>query len=311
MRSTPSPSFVCWFALVFLGSVGSAAAQPHVWSFEHPPEPQPNRIKVLNMAIGGEPVTFEAPAGVRFGWNGSVTKDGRFYLLPTTAGIARFRTDPISFDRIIGPATPFYSLSVAPTGTRLHAIGSNGRVVINWEDGGVLSTDSRVISEIRFTPDGSVRLEHGWRQLPTGTVQTLAAFLESTGSLLWENDLGVEWCGLGAANNSYFAMYCLDWTSYSEVIIWNVSSGVELRRLETPWTAGLAWDGERLLMSQEALLQPFVIGLRLTAYNPQTESMSVMGEHPPGPPEGPPLSFAGKVIVSRDTQRVVLADESP
>ena len=32
--------------------------------------------------------------------------------------------------------------------------------------------------------------------------------------------------------------------------------------------------------------------------------MSVMGEHPPGPPVGPPLSFAGKVIVSRDTQRV-------
>jgi hypothetical protein len=294
MRFTPSSSFAYWFAVVFLGTVASATAQSLVWALEHPPDPQPDRVRVLNLATGAEPFTFEAPSGVQFGWESSVTPDGRFYLLPTSAGIARFRTSPIEFDRIIGPAIAVYSLSVAPTGRSVHALGSYGRAVVDWESGAVIRADARVISEVHFTADGSVRLEHGWQ----GTVNTVAAFVESTDTLLWENEIdeGLQ-CGFGAASNSYFTMNCGDWYSISDVVIWSIASGGELRRLANVSAADLAWFGDRLLISELVASRLFEIRMRLTTYDPQTGSMSVTAERP-----GPPLSFAGKVVVSPDAR---------
>jgi hypothetical protein len=285
--------------LLCASQVGWAWAQPLAWSVElrHDlPGAPPDLLRVWNLATGVEEARFESPPAVTFGWTGVTTPDGRYYLLPTTAGIARFRTGPITFDRIIGPATPVYYLSVAPTGTRVHAIGSNGRAVVDWESGAVISPDCCNISAVQFTPDGSIRVEHGWRG-PSGQVDSVAAFRESTGSLLWENEIdpGVQ-CGLGAVSASYVAMYCGDWYSVSEVIIWRVLDGVEVRRLQDIHTSGLAWVGDRLLISGEK--HTWGGGtMHLSAYDPQTQSMRVITERA----IHPLASFSGSVVVSPGT----------
>ncbi|HTM33870.1 MAG TPA: hypothetical protein VL263_21300, partial [Vicinamibacterales bacterium] len=290
---------VLTLTIALIGSAAPVAAQSLGWVLDTSPatatQPyRPIRLLAVNVATGIEVARFDPPAGVQFGWNGVVTPDGRYYLLATSAGIARFRTTPASFDRIVGPAVPVESLVVSPAGRDLHAFGPQGHAVVDWETGTVLSTECCRNPGIAFTPDGTVRIEHRLRLRSTDQVRTIAAYREATGELLWENEIYLYYsCSGMAATNSYVAFFCTDWET-TEIIVWDIASGTQNSGFQNIWAPYLAWHGDRLLLSMEDLLSS---ALRLSSYDPRTGQLTIIAERP-----GPPLSMTASVVVSPDNR---------
>ena len=284
-------------ALLLFVLTTRAEAQPLAWLLELHGywNDGTDRLLVVNGASGAPVASFEAPAGVDFGASGAVTPDGRYYLLATSAGIARYHTTPPAFDRLIGPVAEIERVTVAPTGTRVHAVGPGGRAVVDWETGAVLHRECCDQLVVDFTPDGLVRIERRLRQTPTGTARTVSAIRASTDAVLWDIQLDVFLaCGPGAASRVYFAYYCGDWSETSDVFIWNISTGTEARRLFTAGpVAGLAWSGDRLLLSH---LHGSSETPRLSAYDPATDVLTTIAERN----EGLPASEPGLLVLSPD-----------
>ena len=198
------------------------------------------------------------------------------YLLATSAGLARYRTQPVAFDRNIGPSGEVTHLAVAPTGTRVHAMGPHGRAVVDWQSGAIISVECCDAPEVHFTPDGSVRFQH-LRSQTTGFVR-VTAFAESAGTLLWEHEVPYYDCGPGAASSSYFALNCFDWDE-PVIYFWNVVTGAE-HFLSVCCGSGLAWHGERLLISHGNFDWT---ATRLSAYDLQAGTMTVVAERAEDP----------------------------
>jgi hypothetical protein len=209
---------------------------------------------------------------------GAVTPDGQYYLLATSAGLARYRTQPVVFDRMIGPPGSVTHLSVAPTGTQVHAMGPHGRAVVDWRSGALIRLDCCDAPSVYFTPDGSVRIDH-IRSI-TNLVERVAAFSEPAGTPLWEHQIPYYPCGPGAAGRTYFALSCDDW-DIPLIYMWNISTGAE--RYVT-FVGPIAWHGDRLLISHHT---PFWDATRLSSYDPQTDTMTLIAERP-GPAEETP-----------------------
>jgi hypothetical protein len=281
-------------ALGILWLPATVFAQPLGWALEvqQPWDYGTDRLIVVNLDSGAEVARFEAPLGVRFG-NGGVTPDGHYYLLATSAGLARYRTHPPAFDRNIGPAGEVTHLSLAPIGARVHLMGPHGRAVVDWESAAVISVECCDAPVVYFTPDGSVRIHHRFRS-ETDRVERVAAFAESTGILLWEHEVPLYYsCGPGVAGSRYFALHCTDWDS-PFVYLWDISTGAEGPPTDICCPTGLAWHGERLLLSHHDWSDT----IRLSAYDPQARTTTMITERPSGH-----QSFPAQVTVSPDGRR--------
>lgn len=236
---------------VWLASAVPLGAQPLAWSVQwHPYSLQGYatvRLQVINLATAAIQASFTVPEGIVAG-HGVLTPDGRYFLLPTSVGIARFFTNPPELDRILGAGVSVRELYIEPTGVRLHAVGDFGHAVLDWETGAPLSIDCCVQPRILFTPDGgtSVYFEpRGPRTAPTETV--IGVFSEPAHSLRWSITVpGSVW--ETAISSSYLALESL---GLEQILIWNLTDGSELGTLaRTLTTGGLAWRGDTLLVSR-------------------------------------------------------------
>ena len=257
--------------LAILGLPATVCAQPLGWALEN--YGATDRLIVVDLNSGAEVARFEAPLGVSFR-NGAVTPDGHYYLLATSAGLARYRTHPVVFDRSIGPPGSVTHLSVAPTGTRVHAMGPHGRAVVDWQSGALITVECCDAPKVYFTPDGSVRIDH-LRSITT-LVERVAAFSEPAGTPLWEREIPYYPCGWGAAGRNFFALSCDDW-DYPTIYLWNVSTGAELYVYPV---GPVAWHGDRLLISHH---NSSWNATRLSAYDPQAGTTTVVAERAGGP----------------------------
>jgi hypothetical protein len=259
---------------------GVVTGQPVGWSVQdiYPPF-WVQVLRAVNMATSETEVLFQAPPGVRFQSGGVLSPDGRFYLLATNVGIARFHTTPPSFDRIIGPSIAVTSLAISPTGRRLHAMGQFGHGVLDWETGQILRIEC-CQPRVFFTPDGGIRLHV--QALGDGTPQPSAlvtAFRNEANQPLWEITLPGRPDRM-SAGAEYFAMSV--GAATPEVIILDVATGEQrgaLRVAVAP--AGLAWRGQTLLVHRAVPLGtvPRTSFLnRLSAYTLPSLSETVLVE---------------------------------
>jgi hypothetical protein len=151
------------FVLLVGVLANEAAGQPYGWvsngsTLFLPSVPAPARsvVSVVNLATGGGVTTFDVPPGIGIG-AGALTPDGRYYLIPTSIGIARFSTNPPAFERMLATGVFVTAIAIAPTGRRLYANGAFGRAVLDWETGLLERVDCCAQPRIGFTPDGMVR----------------------------------------------------------------------------------------------------------------------------------------------------------
>jgi hypothetical protein len=236
--------FALCAALLLCVWVDQATAQPNGWSAGL------RRLEVVNLASGVVQASFDAPEGVSFG-PGVLTPDGRFYLLPTSQGILRFRTDSLSLDRAIGPDMAITQLAVPPAGTLVYAATSTGRVVVDWASGVLASSRCcNEVSAIHFTPDGRIRLE------VTGVFNDyrLTAFVAATDTRIWSIDLHYNWIEI-AVSNTQVAVNT-DYNDSRAVLIYSVLDGAFQARLRGVAPNGMAWRGDELLISEIVYVGP-------------------------------------------------------
>jgi hypothetical protein len=73
-----------WMLLAAIAFAGPVQALSLGWAVG------PGRLEVVDLPTGTLRAAFDAPAGVTF-FPGVLTPDGRYYLLPTSQGVLRFR----------------------------------------------------------------------------------------------------------------------------------------------------------------------------------------------------------------------------
>jgi hypothetical protein len=281
---------LCW------GPVGRASAQPLGWSVYHPDDPrEASSLSVINLATSAQEAMVVAPPGVTL-HGGALTPDGQYYLAPTSHGIARFRTDPIGFDRLSGPSSGVDSLTISPTGTRVHALGTFGHAVVDWETGDVLTTDCcERIGQVSFTPDGAIRLQVTLRAFG---FYTLTAISELTAAVLWTRDLDYHYIDL-TVSNSRVAVYT-DYSDILAVIMLDVANGAELAQRNGfgPW---MAWRGGELLTAYIHYPAPpdhSTRRLRLSVLDDRLENERVLLERDPAYYNSGP----GGIVLSHDAR---------
>ena len=173
--------------------------------------------------------SLEVPRDVSLG-DGAFSPDSRYYFLATSLGIARIVVDPPSFDRFIGPPAGVTRLSVAPLGTTLHAVGSFGRAVVDWESGTVLVSTCCSQPAVFFTPAGATRIEVD----DSATPARVTAYSELEGQLLW----AAEGEGAVAVSDTHVAH-----NEGDSIVVREVSSGTVITRI--PVRAGeMAWGDD-------------------------------------------------------------------
>jgi hypothetical protein len=279
------------------GPVGRASAQPMGWSVHHPDDPHRSpSLSVINLATGAHEATLVGPFSNVF-HSGGLTPDGRYYLHATYSGIARFHTEPIAFDRLIGPAAAVHNLTISPTGTRVHALGPSGHAVVDWETGDVLTTNCcERIEQVHFTPDGTVRMQVTSRAFG---FYTLTAFSQPTGAVLWTRDLEYHYIDL-TVSNSRIAVGT-DYSDILAVLILDVADGTQVARRNGFW-AWMAWRGEELLASHVLLLPgpgpPWHWRLRLSAFDDTLMNERVLLERD----QAYDNSWVGPVVLAYDAR---------
>ncbi len=278
---------LCAGLLLYVG-VDQATAQPHGWSAGL------RRLEVVNLASGVVQASFDAPDGVSFG-SGVLTPDGRFYLLPTTRGILRFRTDSLSLERTIGSDMPITQLAVPPAGTLVYAATSTGLSVVDWASGVLVSSRCcNEVSAIHFTPDGRIRLE------VTGGFNDyrLTAFVAATDTRIWSFPLHYNWIEV-AASNTQVAVNT-DYNDSRAVLIFSVLDGTFQAWLPGVAPNGMAWRGAELLVSEIDYVDPPIPStyrLRLYAFD-QALRRRVIADRIPVH-----RGLTGVVTVSHDARR--------
>lgn len=257
--------------LVLLGLTGSAAGQPLAWSVQYQPlsqlGPYVGRLLVLDLGTGVVDASFTIPDGITAG-HGVLTADGRYYLVPTNLGVARFRTAPPALDRMIGVGVAVSQIVVEPGSSRLHAIGDFGHAVLDWETGQVLSVECCTQPRILFTPDGrsSVYLE-ARGTMPISETR-VAVFAEPGHIEQWSVTVPGQVTSQ-AVSGANLAIVSL---SLGQTVIWNLGTGTAQGRL--PPATALAWRADTLLMSQP---------VRLLAYDLPDLTGRVLLERGSGP----------------------------
>jgi hypothetical protein len=281
--------FALSVGLLLFGRVERAIAQPNGWAAGL------QRLEVVNLASGVVRAAFDAPAGVSFG-QGALTPDGRFYLLATSQGVLRFRTDSVSLDRTIGTGTAVTQLAIPPTGSRVYAAGAMGLEVIDWDSGAlILSRCCDPVLAVQFTPDGRTRLE------VTGNfgAYLLTAFVSATGSRLWSVELGYHWVEI-AASNTQVAVNT-DYSDSRAVLVYGALDGAFQGWLQGVAPNGMAWRGDELLISEIVYVDPPIPSrprLRLYAVD-QALRRRVIADRIPAQQH----SFTGAIALSYDQRR--------
>jgi len=257
-------------ALLVCVLANEVAAQPYGWVANSstlflPSVPASARsiVSVVNLATGAGVAIFDVPPGIAIG-AGALTPDGRYYLVPTSVGIARFIANSPAFDRMLAPGISVAAIAIAPAGRRLYATGAFGRAVLDWETGLLERVDCCTQPRSSFTPDGTVRIELTGGT-PTTSAVTITALNEATGARLWEWT-GPAGSGAGpvAVSNAYVAV-----PVGPSLIVLDVIAGAEVGSTAvTAFTAtGLAWRGDSLLVSRDVQIDVLTTRHRLSAFS--------------------------------------------
>lgn len=282
-----------WRSVIFVlgvcaGSAAVASAQPLAWSvqqryFGFPPSPL-NQLVAFNFATGVDEFQFTIPSGVTAG-PGVLTADGRYFLLPTNVGIARFVTNPPALDRLLAPGVPVSALAIEPSGVRLHATGAFGHAVLDWESGALVSVTCCAQPRIFFSPDGrtSVYLEVVDPGAPEPQTR-ITAYSEPGHTLRWSlaeagtaREVAVGDTDIAVSLTTFLLRPVIRFG------VWRLSDGVT-RTFQFRLPVGLAWHGPELLISERGLLPQH----NLTAYDPVTDTERIVASVPstrdgPGP----------------------------
>lgn len=239
---------------VSVASVVAAAAQPAAWSVQHHPlgqlGPYVSRLQVLDLATGVVDASFDIPEGVTAG-HGVLTPDGRYYLVPTNVGVARFHTMPPALDRMIGAGVRVGEIVVEPAGSRLHAIGDFGHAVLDWETGQVLSIDCCVRPRILFAPDGRSSVYFEARGATPIVETRVAVFIEPGHIEQWSVTVPGQITSQAVSGANLAVVSA----GLGQTVIWNLGDGTERGRL--PSAVGLAWRADTLLVSRPQRLSAY------------------------------------------------------
>ena len=215
-------------AALLLALASEAAAQPTGWSSQRYYNTFLGftyAVRVFDLGTGGQIARFDAPPGVALG-SGALTPDGRYYMVATNLGVARFTTSPPAFDRLLGPAFFATSLYMPPTGTNVHLIGQFGYAVLDWQTG-----DSRIVRccvqpRLVFTPDGARRIEiETFTRIVTQT--TVSVYDAATDVVQWSR----TWDGTAAAVAASHARLAM--STAAETIVVDLANGEEAGRIRT------------------------------------------------------------------------------
>lgn len=204
-----------------------------------------DRLEVVDLPTGALRAAYDAPTGVRFA-PGALTPDGRYYLLPTTRGVVRFRTDTRALDGPIGPATGFRQLAMSPTGRLVYGSGPDGHAVFDWESGDSISSECCAVHAVHFTPDGRLRLE--LRSVIFGEY-VLTAFATATGAVAWHTTIDAHWVDI-AVQDAWVAL-STDYSDSRSVVVLSAHDGSRRAWFAgmSPNDHGMTWQGGGLLIS--------------------------------------------------------------
>jgi hypothetical protein len=240
---------------LLLSIAGVAAAQPTAWSSQDYFVVGEFRyaLRVLDLGVGATTASFDAPPGVTLG-AGALTPDGRYYLVATSLGLARFTTTPPAFDRLLGPATAVAGVSVAPIGTNVHVTGSFGHAVLDWQTGEVRSVRCCSGPSLEFTPDGTRYLATEIVGRYPATQTTVTLYDVGTDAALWSRTM--QGSGSTTVNNTHIAISIGD-----QALIFDTATGADQGSI--PYAlGGMRWRGETL------------VAFRTTSGLPGTERLS-------------------------------------
>lgn len=256
--------------LGLLGLAASAAAQPLAWSVQQravgSPPSAVDQLVVFNFATGVDEALFTIPSGVTTG-EGVLTPDGRYYLLPTNVGIARFLTNPPALDRLLAPGVPVTSLAIEPVGARLHATGAFGHAVLDWESGALIGVTCCTQPRIVFSPDGatSVYLEVVDPASPEPMTR-ITVYSEPEHAERWSHtEPGRTYQVAVSDTDIAVTLATVMLRPAPRFRVWGLSDGV-LRTAQFRFPLGLAWSGNEILISERGLIPED----RLIAHDPAT-----------------------------------------
>jgi hypothetical protein len=281
--------------LVVVAFAEVASAQPLGWAVSRSADGGA-RLEVVDLGSGVLRVAFDAPNDVSFS-PGALTPDGRFYLLPTSEGLRRFRTDSLAADGMIGPPDPVTQIALAPSGTRVHTVGPLGHAVVDWESGdSVTARCCAGMETVMFTPNGRLRIELARLAFERAQLRAIAT---QTGVTVWRVNLPYQWIEM-AVSDTQVALNT-DSNDSRAVLVFGVSDGV-LRA----WLPGVApnamiWRDQELLISQIEYVDPPVPStyrLRLIAID-QTGQRRVIADRRPVHQN----SLTGSIALSSDGRR--------
>ena len=259
-------------AALLLALATEAAAQPTGWSSQrYLPQFFPFRyaVRVFDLGTGGQIANFDAPPGVELG-SGALTPDGRYYLVATSLGIARFTTNPPAFDRLLGPAVFSSAVYPHPTGTNLHLIGQFGYAVLDWQTGDFHIVRCCVRPQLAFTPDGARRIEIE-TIMRTVAQTTVSVYDTTTEVLLWSR----TWDG--TAGRTVAGQTHLAIPIAGDTLVLALADGQEIGRL--PYSlSGMQWRGDVLVAYRTTSGLPGVE--RLSTYTLPSLAETVMAEAP-------------------------------
>ncbi|HQZ39565.1 MAG TPA: fibronectin type III domain-containing protein [Vicinamibacterales bacterium] len=255
----------------------TASAQPTAWSsqryyhfgFRY-------FLSVRDLGTRASLAFLEAPPGVELG-PGALTPEGRYYLLTTNLGLARFTTTPPAFDRLLGPAVMATAIYVPPAGTSAHLIGDFGHAVLDWETGIVERITCCASPVLAFTPDGALRIEVESTGVAPAVVTSVTVVDSANDQVRWTREFaGAVGSGIGVSA-LHLAVSIGD-----DVIVWDVVSGTEEGRIGHRLSSRLDWRGDSLVAQRT--LPTSIPGQppleRLSIYTLPTLAESVVLEQP-------------------------------
>ena len=213
-----------------LSLASSAVAQPFAWTINNDFLDffEGASLRIINMATSE--VVFRLPIPASIGVSeGVLTPDGRFYLLGTSIGVARFHAPTREFLGILGPPSRVRGMRMSPSGESVHAIyaADNSYAVINVDTGSVISHRCCGFSTVFFSADGSRRYEI--RSAGPADNSCVAAIAVGTDTAVWEQTF-VGHAGIAAAASNDALVFGVS-SATTEIVVLNASNGTARGRM--------------------------------------------------------------------------------
>jgi hypothetical protein len=266
--------------IVFPFFASSAFAQPFAWTLNINFFAEGTSLRIVNMATSGTVWMLPIPASIGVS-EGVMTPDGRFYLLGTSVGVARFHVPTREFLGMLGPQSSVSAMRMSPSGESVHAIyaADNSYAVINVDTGSVVSHRCCEFLTVLFSADGSKRYEIR-SAAPADSVR-VAAMAVATETVAWEQTLAGRFRGAAAASNDAIVVGIAS-SSADEIVVLNASNGT----VRGTSTIGVLVDvvccdeGDFLVSAIASYTDSAPEANRLLTLNPVSLDLTVLIERP-------------------------------